>query len=82
MASDGDAALFIALNTLVTMLDARGLLSQQDFVQALQVEQTGRSDGVKSVLQQMIEQMTPDVPPSMVLIDGGKPDGEEMIGGD
>lgn len=83
MASDGEGALFIAVNTLVSMLDAKGVLSQQEFVEALQLEQTGRSDEIKGVLQQMIVQMTPDEPPSMVLIDGGKPDadGENMVGG-
>jgi hypothetical protein len=65
------------------MLDAKGVLSQQEFVEALQLEQAGRSDEIKSVLQQMIVRMIPNEPPSMVLIDGGKPDavGEDMVGG-
>lgn len=83
MASDGDGALFIAVNTLVAMLDARGVLRQDEFVAALQREQEGRSDGLKTVLQQMIVQMMPDEPPSMVLIGGGKPDSEaeDQVGG-
>jgi hypothetical protein len=74
MTSDGDGALFIALTTLVAMLDEKGLLSEQEFIDALQGEQKGRSDGLKSVLQQMIVRMTPPEPPSMLLIDGGKSD--------
>ena len=51
MTSDGDGALFIALTTLVAMLDEKGLLSEQEFIDALQGEQKGRSDGLKMAVE-------------------------------
>lgn len=74
MTSDGDGALFIALATLVAMLAEKALLNEQEFIDALQGEQKGRSEGLKRVLQHMIVRLTPPEPPSMILIDGGKSD--------
>lgn len=77
MATPIEEGLFIAFNSIVALLEAKGLLTSTEVVEAMKLETKGRPDDVAAVLMEIAQKYTPKPPAVLRAIDGGKGDEPE-----
>jgi len=72
MATAGENALLIAINSLVALLDAKEILTRDEFAAALTLDAEGQASDVRAILAEMARLVTPLPAAKLTAIDGGK----------
>lgn len=79
MATPVENSLFIALHTLIVMLDAKGLISRAEYVEALKLDTSGRPKDIAAVLTDIARQYAPKSTPALKIIEGGRSGGRDGV---